>query len=68
MKKSHPQEQIVRKLREAKAELAAGGAAVPMKNHSSLLASSKVRGLSCLHWRTVDQRKMMELPHDKQGL
>ncbi len=49
MKKSHPQEQTVRKLREAEAELAAGGAAVPMKNHSSLLASSKVRGLACLH-------------------
>jgi len=36
MKKSHPQEQIVRKLREAEAELAAGGAAVPMKNYSFL--------------------------------
>jgi hypothetical protein len=49
MKKSYSQEQIVRKLREAEAELAAGGAAVPMKNHNPLLASSKVRGLACLH-------------------
>jgi hypothetical protein len=31
MKKRHPQEQVVRKLREAEAELAAGRAAVSKK-------------------------------------
>jgi hypothetical protein len=53
MKKSYSQEQIVRKLREAEAELAAGGAAAPMKNHSFLLASSKVQGLA---WFALENR------------